>query len=286
MNVIILCKSWNVVKVAEIAQALMQHHLTIAAIVAMSRPAAAFSIKHVIQRAHELGFASTWMKLRNRLLPVAQKSNGRYKPVKHTPSPIGHTRENGKKSNESLKMFCQKHCIAYYEVDNLNSETSEAILRKHSPDLIVLGGTPIIRSNILAIPKLGTLNVHMGLLPKFRGRNVAEWSVYLDEPVGITVHLVDPGVDTGAIVYRETVDVSDCPDIEAMRRKLRSIQHQALGKAARLFVDGKLTPIPQTREQGRQYYEMHERLKRVVNEKLKQGYRPPSRRKARLSVAQ
>ena len=48
---------------------------------------------------------------------------------------------------------------------------------------------------------------HYGLLPRYRGMNVTEWSIYYDDPVGVTVHAVDPGIDTGEILLQETLTV-------------------------------------------------------------------------------
>jgi methionyl-tRNA formyltransferase len=139
-------------------------------------------------------------------------------------------------------------------------------------DILLLGGVPIIRANVLAAPKLCTLNVHMGLLPKFRGVNVAEWSIFCGAPVGVTVHQVDPGVDTGAILYREEIDVSGCTNIEAMRAKVSAAQHRVLAKCTRLLADKQLAPQPQKREDGKQYYAMHEKLRKIVDKKLSRGY--------------
>lgn len=46
------------------------------------------------------------------------------------------------------------------------------------PDIIVLGGSSIIRENIIKIPKIGILNAHPGLLPKYREVDVIQWAIY------------------------------------------------------------------------------------------------------------
>ena len=77
-----------------------------------------------------------------------------------------------------------------------------ARLREIAPDAILLAGADIVPPAVLEIPKLGTINGHYGLLPRYRGMNVTEWSIYHDDPVGVSVHLVDSGIDTGPIVAR------------------------------------------------------------------------------------
>ena len=167
---------------------------------------------------------------------------------------------------------------------DLNSAACVAALEKMSTDILLLGGVPIIRANVLAVPKVCTLNVHMALLPKFRGMNVAEWSIYCGAPVGVTVHQVDPGVDTGAILFRETIEVADCPNIAAMRAKMSTEQHLALAKCTRWLVEEKLVPAPQKKEAGKQFYILHPKLKKVVEQRLAKGYKAESFTFARMEL--
>jgi methionyl-tRNA formyltransferase len=91
--------------------------------------------------------------------------------------------------------------------------------------------------------------------------------------VGVTVHLVDAGVDTGAILYREEIEVSDCSTLEAMRKKLSTMQHRILAKCTRRLIENQIVPEPQPPSEGKQYYVMHAKLKKVVAKRLSQGYR-------------
>ncbi len=59
--------------------------------------------------------------------------------------------------------------------------------------------------------RLGILNPHIGILPQYRGRSVMEWALLEGGPTGITVFLIDNGIDTGdRVVLREEVDISHC----------------------------------------------------------------------------
>ena len=58
-------------------------------------------------------------------------------------------------------------------------------------DLLVNAGTPrILKSNLLKAPSIGVINCHPGILPDFRGCTCVEWAIYLDQPIGNTVHLI------------------------------------------------------------------------------------------------
>lgn len=79
----------------------------------------------------------------------------------------------------------------------------------------------IYREETIECFRLGILNAHIGLLPKYRGRSVMEWSLLQGDPVGISVFFVDEGIDTGKrIVMSETVDVSHCKSISEAKEYL------------------------------------------------------------------
>ena len=75
-------------------------------------------------------------------------------------------------------------------------------------DLVVFGGTRIIRGEILDHPKDGVINSHPGLLPDCRGSASPAWSVYHDIPIGSSTHFCDNGIDTGELLLRREVPVN------------------------------------------------------------------------------
>jgi folate-dependent phosphoribosylglycinamide formyltransferase PurN len=98
----------------------------------------------------------------------------------------------------------------FYEIDSLkvdyisskinNSETEQKI-KEFSPDILIVFGTSIVKKNIFSIPTLGTLNVHPGINPKYKGAG-SFWAMKNRDFTyyGFTIHLVDEGIDTGDIV--------------------------------------------------------------------------------------
>jgi len=88
-----------------------------------------------------------------------------------------------------------------------NSEQVMPMIKDMDLDLIVFGGTRIIRGEILDYPKFGVINSHPGLLPDCRGSASPAWSVYHDIPIGSTTHFCDNGVDTGDILLRRELAV-------------------------------------------------------------------------------
>ncbi len=97
--------------------------------------------------------------------------------------------------------------VEHVEVPIHNSEEVMPHIRGLDLDLIVFGGTRIIRGEILDYPKDGVVNSHPGLLPECRGSASPAWSVYHDIPIGSSTHFCDNGVDTGNLLLRREVPV-------------------------------------------------------------------------------
>jgi phosphoribosylglycinamide formyltransferase-1 len=89
------------------------------------------------------------------------------------------------------------------------------------------------------------LNVHPSLLPAFPGLRAVEQAVeYGVKVAGVTVHLVDEGVDTGPIVLQGAVEVGDAADAGAVLERLRPLEHALLPEAVRRFARGDVREDP------------------------------------------
>ena len=110
--------------------------------------------------------------------------------------------------NKQLEKIAIKgHNVKNIEVPIHNSAEVMPHLVDLDLDLIVFGGTRIIRGEILDYPKHGVINSHPGLLPECRGSASPAWSVYHDIPIGSSTHFCDNGVDTGHLLLRREVPV-------------------------------------------------------------------------------
>jgi len=97
--------------------------------------------------------------------------------------------------------------IPHIEVPIHNSDEVMPNITNLELDLIVFGGTRIIRGEILDHPKDGVINSHPGLLPECRGSASPAWSVFHDIPIGSSTHFCDNGIDTGQLLLRREVPV-------------------------------------------------------------------------------
>jgi folate-dependent phosphoribosylglycinamide formyltransferase PurN len=166
--------------------------------------------------------------------------------------------------------FCETAGIPFVRVASLTRPEAVAAVRHLAPDLFVHAGAGILRGGLLAIPRLGTLNAHMGILPRYRGMNVTEWAQLEGNPVGCSVHLVNVGVDTGDIVAVQEVDTTEARSVDELREIVDNAQIALLGQVVRFVAETGSLPRthPQTAEEGRQYFRMHPELKAVLEAKL------------------
>ena len=96
-------------------------------------------------------------------------------------------------------------------VTSINDPMVVRLAADLSPDLIVVFGTTVIRGDLLTQGRLGLVNLHGGLSPRYRGTDCTFWALYNDEPdqIGCTLHFIDRGIDTGPLVAHVRPDVRD-----------------------------------------------------------------------------
>lgn len=101
-----------------------------------------------------------------------------------------------------------------HEVPSVNSDDCLKLLQKIDPDVIVVNGTRIISKRILTSTRSIFINTHAGITPQYRGVFGAYWALVNNDTLncGVTIHQVDTGIDTGAIISQEVtpVDKEDC----------------------------------------------------------------------------
>lgn len=110
-----------------------------------------------------------------------------------------------------------------FYVENHNDVVTEKILKKFQPELIILGGTRILKENIIKIPRFGIINSHPAILPKYQGSDCVAWSILNGDLVGATVHFIDSGVDSGPIILQKSLDYHDCKTLGEIRVKVMKL---------------------------------------------------------------
>jgi len=93
------------------------------------------------------------------------------------------------------------------QIQSVNAPETIAALRAISPKVIVVNGTRIIAKRVLESAPAVFINTHSGITPKYRGAHGGYWALANGDPdrCGVTIHLVDPGIDTGAVVAQAII---------------------------------------------------------------------------------
>jgi methionyl-tRNA formyltransferase len=156
-------------------------------------------------------------------------------------------------------------------VKNHNDPDCREMLMAYGPDLIVLGGTRILRPPVLAIPPRGTINAHPGLLPQLRGSSSVAWALHKDLPVGSTVHYVDAGIDTGPILLRRELSVHRDESYEQIVRRVLTLSGHLMAEALEGLAVGALQAKPQNPEVGETLRVIPPELLAVARRRLAEG---------------
>ena len=93
---------------------------------------------------------------------------------------------------------------------SINDHSVIELLQQIKPDVIIINGTRIISKKILDAVTCPFINTHAGITPMYRGVHGGYWAlVNCDEPnCGVTVHLVDEGIDTGSVLYQDSIHIT------------------------------------------------------------------------------
>jgi methionyl-tRNA formyltransferase len=110
---------------------------------------------------------------------------------------------------KTLRKLTKKYRIPYYYMDNGSDTALQQWVQDIMPDIIVVYSmSQLLKENIFALPRYGTINLHPSYLPEYRGPNPDFWAYYHKElHPGVTVHYIDQGEDTGDIIFQERYDV-------------------------------------------------------------------------------
>ena len=155
-------------------------------------------------------------------------------------------------------------------VNHHNHKECEDLIEAEAPDLLILGGTRILKPNIFRKARHATLNSHPGLLPEVRGSASVAWSIYHDVPIGCTCHFIEEGIDTGAIVGRREIPVRRGQTYEELVHATLVLAGTLMVEAVTDFVQCKLAGVPQG-PGGSTYRGMPPELLAEVNRKLAMG---------------
>lgn len=162
----------------------------------------------------------------------------------------------GKVQATPAKAWAVQRGIAVFQPRRIRADGVEP-LRALQPDLCVTAAFgQILSEEVLAIPRMGTVNVHASLLPAYRGSSPVNWALIKGETrTGVTTMMTDKGIDTGDILLQRAADIAPDETAGQLTDRLALLGAGLLVETIGKLVDGTCPRTPQD-EKRMSYYPM------------------------------
>lgn len=151
-----------------------------------------------------------------------------------------------------VKQAAQKAGIKVFQPAKLKEPATQEFLSQYHPDaIVVVAYGRIIPPWLIDLPRLGCINLHASLLPKYRGAAPIQWALAHGERVtGVTTMKIDPGMDTGDILLAREVEIRDEDTAETLAERLSLLGAELMVETLRGLERGEITPRPQDHAQA------------------------------------
>jgi methionyl-tRNA formyltransferase len=153
-----------------------------------------------------------------------------------------------------IRATAQEHGLSAEDIlyhADVHREENQLRLRALAPELILLAWWPhIIREPLISLPALGVLNFHPSLLPHNRGKHYNFWTLVEDSPFGVSIHFVEPSVDSGDVVFQRRIDKGWEDTGASLYAKAQTAMLSLFRDSYPKLVRGEYTRTPQQLHQG------------------------------------
>lgn len=156
----------------------------------------------------------------------------------------------------SLPDYARTEGISVYQPRDVNSLSFRETVSKLSVDLIVMAGyNQILGPEFLSLPSDGTINLHGGKLPSYRGASTLNWMIINGEKKGgIAIHYVDESIDTGPIIRQETFEIRLEDTIVDIIARTNDLFPEMLVQTVEEIESNSVNPTPQDRSEGSYFH--------------------------------
>ena len=159
----------------------------------------------------------------------------------------------GRKVTASLvKLLALENNLMVCQPDSLKTSDARAMLRSFEADIMVVVAYGVILPlDILNIPRLGCINVHASLLPRWRGAAPIHRAIEAgDKQTGVTIMQMDEGLDTGDMLLTDQLVIAEDESTPTLHDRLMNSGAQTLIKALEKIADGSMKPVKQNDEES------------------------------------
>lgn len=146
-----------------------------------------------------------------------------------------------------VKLAAQAANIPVHQPEKIRSLESQSLLEQLAPDaIVIIAYGQIIPARLLPIPKLGWINLHASLLPKYRGAAPINWAIVNGETkTGLTTMRIDAGMDTGDMLLREEIEIAPDETAPDLAGRMSEAGAPLMTKTLGALAAGTVTPRPQ-----------------------------------------
>ena len=150
----------------------------------------------------------------------------------------------------AVKVAAQEKRIPVLQPTSLKRNEGQKLLNAYPADLyVVVAYGKIIPVSILTIPHFGAVNVHPSLLPRYRGPSPLQAVITQgDKETGISIMLLDEGMDTGPLLAQKKISLSERETLETLTQKIHQDGPALLYETLHSYASAQTSPIPQSLE--------------------------------------
>ena len=150
-------------------------------------------------------------------------------------------------SSSPVKEAALEIGLHVYQPETIKSESAQEFLKRVAPDaVVIIAYGQIIPARLLTIPRLGWLNLHASLLPRYRGAAPIHWAIANGETItGLTTMQIDAGMDTGPTLLRREVEIGPDETAPELAARMSAIGADLIAESLLRFDRGEISPVPQ-----------------------------------------
>lgn len=146
-----------------------------------------------------------------------------------------------------VKVAALEYGIPVYQFEKLNCQEAKDLMVAIAPDVaVVVAYGQLLKPWLLELPTFGCINIHGSLLPRWRGAAPIHWAIVKgDQETGVTIMKMDVGLDTGPMLLKKSVAITEGDTYKTMHDKLKMEGGLSLLEALEGLDQGTLVPQPQ-----------------------------------------
>ena len=177
-------------------------------------------------------------------VPILQTLIGEYNIVGVVTQPDRPSGRGQVLTPPPIKNLSIENNLPYIQPRRLREPQSIEQLKSWEPDIIIVAAFgQILRPEVLGLPKYGCINVHASILPRWRGASPIQAAILNgDQQTGVTIMMMDEGVDTGAILAQRAIPISEHDTHRTLSQKLSTLGAELLIETLPKYLSGQIQP--------------------------------------------